>query len=193
MMRNMPFLSRLVRDRRGVAAAEFALIAPALIFLVMGVFEMTFRFRASEEATRYAHEVADLVARETDLETSDLEEIFKAAVFMMKPLDTTDDLDLDITSIGLTGADADPSVLWRRVAGTAVTTNLQDAKGMGVDGESVIRVSVRFSYHSTLTDLFGGSFMAMEKVAYARPRLDKKVSLDGAPSDDGTTKYLTIS
>ena len=64
---------------------------------------------------------------------------------------------------------------------------------MGVDGESVIRVSVRYSYNSTLTQLFGGSFLAMEKVAYARPRLDKRVSLDGVPSDDGETKYLTIT
>ena len=88
-MRNFPFLSRLVRDRRGVAAAEFALIAPALVFLIMGVFEMTFRFRASEEATRYAHEVADMIARETELTTDDIQQLFKASVQMMKPLDTT--------------------------------------------------------------------------------------------------------
>ena len=192
-MRNFPFLSRLVRDRRGVAAAEFALIAPALIFLIMGVFEMTFRFRASEEATRYAHEVADMIARETELTTDDIEQLFKASVQMMKPLDTTADLDLDVTSIGLTGVNADPSVLWRRVAGTSITTNIQDAKGMGADGESVIRVAVRYNYHSALTELFGGSFMAMEKVAYSRPRLDKKVSLDGVPTDGGALTYLTIS
>ncbi len=186
-------LSRFARDRRGVAAAEFALIAPALIFLIMGVFEMTFRFRASEEATRYAHEVADMVARESDLTTDDLNQLFKASVQMMKPLDTTDDLDLDVTSIGLTGVNADPSVLWRRVAGTSITKNIQDAKGMGVDGESVIRVSVRYSYHSVLTELFGGSFMAMEKTAYSRPRLDKKIALDGASTDGGSTKYLTIT
>ena len=193
MMRIMPLLSKFARDRRGIAAAEFALIAPALIFLIMGVLEMTFRFRASEETTRYAHEVADMVARETELSTDDLEHLFTASVQMMKPLDTTDDLDLDVTSIGLTGVNADPSVLWRRVAGTSITTNIQDAKGMGADGESVIRVSVRYNYHSVLTELFGGSFMAMEKVAYSRPRLDKKVSLDGVPTDGGALKYLTIS
>ncbi len=192
MHKLIPF-TRLFSDRRGVAAAEFALIAPALIFMIMGVFEMTFRFRASEEATRYAHEVADMVARETELTTEHLEELFKASVEMMKPLDTTDDLDLDVTSIGLTGVNADPSVLWRRVAGTSITTNLQDAKGMGVDGESVIRVAVRYNYNSVLTELFGGSFMAMEKIAYSRPRLDKKVSLDGAPTDGGATVYLTIT
>lgn len=192
-MRKVPFLSRFARDRRGIAAAEFALIAPALIFLIMGVFEMTFRFRASEEATRYAHEVADMVARETELSGEDLKYLFKASVQMMKPLDTTDDLDLDITSIGLTGVNADPSVLWRRVAGTAISTDIQDAKGMGVDGESVIRVAVRYSYRSALTELFGGSFMALEKVAYSRPRLDKKVSLDGVPTDGGALQYLSIS
>jgi Flp pilus assembly protein TadG len=192
-MRKIAFLSRFARDRRGIAAAEFALIAPALIFLIMGVFEMTFRFRASEEATRYAHEVADMVARETELSGDDLKHLFNASVHMMKPLDTTDDLDLDITSIGLTGVNADPSVLWRRVAGTAISTDIQDAKGMGVDGESVIRVAVRYSYRSALTELFGGSFMALEKVAYSRPRLDKKVSLDGVPTDGGALQYLSIS
>jgi Flp pilus assembly protein TadG len=58
MLRFIPF-HRFASDRRGIAAAEFALIAPALIFLIMGVFEMSFRFRASEEATRYVHQVAD--------------------------------------------------------------------------------------------------------------------------------------
>ncbi len=52
-MRIRPFIPRFLSNSRGVAATEFALIAPALIFLIMGVFEMSFRFRASEEATRY--------------------------------------------------------------------------------------------------------------------------------------------
>ena len=47
----LPF-KRLMQDRRGIAAAEFALIAPALMFLVMGVLEMSFRFRASSGQAR---------------------------------------------------------------------------------------------------------------------------------------------
>jgi Flp pilus assembly protein TadG len=190
-MRSFIPLLRFSRDRRGVAAAEFALIAPALIFLIMGVFEMTFRFRASEEATRYVHQVADLIARETDLETTGLQEIYDASIYMMKPLDTTDDLDLDIASIGFTGTDVDPAILWRRVAGTAITFDLEDSRVLGVDGESVIRVGVRYQYHSVLTDLFGGGAMAIEKSAYSRPRIDRKVSLDGATSDGGTIAYLS--
>lgn len=189
-MRKIIPLVRLFRDRRGVAAAEFALIAPALIFLIMGVFEMSFRFRASEEATRYVHQVADLVSREISLSTDSIGEIYEASTFMMKPLETTDNLDLDVASIGFQGADADPDILWRRVAGTPVSFALNESKGMGLEGESVIRVGVRYNYQSVLTELFGGGFMAIEKTAYARPRIERKVTIDGSSDDGGNIVYV---
>ena len=140
-MRNLTPFSKLSGDRRGVAAAEFALIALALIFLTMGVFEMSFRFRASEEATRYVHQVADIVSRESELQQADLQELFEASLFMMKPLDTTEDLDLDISSVGFMGTDAEPTVLWRRVAGTEVSFDLAETDGMGIEDESIIWTS----------------------------------------------------
>ena len=39
----------------------------------------------------------------------------------MSPLDTADNLDIDISQIGFEGADATPTFLWLRVAGTPVT------------------------------------------------------------------------
>ena len=189
MQKLIPFI-RLFKDRRGVAAAEFALIAPALIFLIMGVFEMSFRFRASEEATRYVHQVADIISRETELTEGDIEELYEASIFMMKPLDTTEDLDLDVSSVGFEGVDAEPAILWRRVAGTEVAFSLPDTQGMGIQDETVIRVGVRYSYQSVLTGLCGGGSMAIEKSAYARPRIERKVALDGSTDDGGATAYL---
>lgn len=189
MQKLIPFI-RLFKDRRGVAAAEFALIAPALIFLIMGVFEMSFRFRASEEATRYVHQVADIISRETELTEGDIEELYEASIFMMKPLDTTEDLDLDVSSVGFEGVDAEPAILWRRVAGTEVAFSLPDTQGMGIQDETVIRVGVRYNYQSVLTELFGGGSMAIEKSAYARPRIERKVALDGSADDGGATAYL---
>lgn len=189
-MRIRSFIPRIFTDVRGVAAAEFALIAPTLIFLMMGVFEMSFRFRASEEATRYVHQVADLISRETGLTTAQLEEIRNASVFMMSPLDTADNLDIDISSIGFAGNTATPEFLWRRVAGTPVTFNINDAEGMGLENESVIRVGVRYNYQSVLTDLFGGGLMAIERSAYTRPRVERLVSLDGSTDDGGTLTYF---
>lgn len=189
MRKLIPFV-RLAHDRRGIAATEFALIAPALIFLIMGVFEMSFRFRASEEATRYVHQVADMVSREISLTTDSIGEIYDAATYMMKPLETTDNLDLDVASVGFEGEDADPTVLWRRVAGTPVSFALDESAGMGLEGESVIRVGVRYNYQSVLTELFGGGFMAIEKTAYARPRIERKVTIDGESDDGGNIVYV---
>lgn len=189
MMRLKP--PRFISDRRGVAATEFAMIAPALIFLVMGVLEMSFRFRASEEATRYVHQVADLISRENNMNTSTLETIYSASVHMMKPLDTTDNLDLDISSVGFVGASATPTLYWRRVAGAPVEFDVNDSAGMGVEDESVIRVGVRYTYDSVISTLFGSSVMTIERSAYARPREERLVTIDGEDNDGGGISYFS--
>lgn len=189
-MRLRSFIPRVLTDARGVAAAEFALIAPALIFMVMGVLEMSFRFRASEEATRYVHQIADLVSRETGLTTDALVELREASLFMMKPLDTTDNLDLDVSSVGFEGEDATPGILWRRVAGTPVAFDPAEAEGMGLENEGVIRVGVRYNYQSILSELFGGGFMEIERSAYTRPRVERLVALDGETDDGGEIEYI---
>ncbi len=186
-------LAGLASDRRGIAATEFALIAPALIFLVMGVLEMSFRFQANEEATRYVHQAADLLSREEELTTDTLEQIYAASVYMMKPLDNTDDLDLDVSSIGFVGDDADPEVFWRRVAGTPLSFDLTDVEGMGIENETVMRVGIRYTYESILSNLFDGGVMSIEKVAYARPRMERVIPLDDVADDGGNIEYFSAS
>jgi Flp pilus assembly protein TadG len=184
----------LASDRRGIAATEFALIAPALIFLVMGVLEMSMRFRAAEEATRYVHQVADLVAREDDLTTEQLGRIYGAAVFMMAPLSTVDNLDLDVASVGFVvneeGEDPEPEVFWRRVGGEQVTLDLADTEDMGLEGETVIRVGVRYTYESAISSLFGGPVMRIERQAFARPRVERVISMDDEADDGGEIQPL---
>jgi Flp pilus assembly protein TadG len=180
-------LHRFSRDRRGVAATEFALIAPALIFLVMGVLEMSMRFRASEEASRYVHQVADLISREEDLTNDTLNEIYKASIQMMKPLDTTNNLDLDISSVMFKTNAATPTIVWRRVAGTAVAFSAAEAAGMGVKDETVLRIGIRYRYTSVLSSMFGGAAMNIEREAFARPREERVVKIDGKSEDNGGT------
>jgi Flp pilus assembly protein TadG len=187
-MRRSP--RRLLADRRGIAATEFAMIAPALIFLVMGVLEMSFRFRAAEEATRYVHQLADLIGREEDMTTEQLGKLYGAAVHMMKPLETTENLDVDIASIGFEGTDSEPAYFWRRVAGTPVEFQLENAEGMGLQNESVIRVGVRYTYESVLSNLFGGSIMTIEREAFARPRIERVITMDGEIDDGGDIVFF---
>ena len=75
-----------------------------------------------------------------------------------------------------------------------VAFDIQDAQGMGVEDESVIRVGVRYNYQSVLTELFGGGVMAIEKVRLrAAAYRTRRSSLDGATDDGGAITYLTIS
>ena len=184
--KRFPFIS----DRRGVAAAEFALIAPALIFIVMGVLEMSLRFRAGDEATRYVHQVADLIARENALKESELVDLYEAAPHMMMPLETADQLDLDISSVGFVGDEAEPEVFWRRVAGEPVNFDPSETAGMGLKDETVIRIGIRYHYTSVITELFGGSVLSIEREAFTRPRMQRVVTLEGEPSDGGDIKPI---
>lgn len=184
-------LKRFARNERGVAAVEFAIILPALAVIFMGILEMALRFRAAEETTRYCHQIADLVAREEAISTASLTSLYKASVYMMKPVGSPSDIDLDVTAIGFKDdASADPYVLWRRVAGAPVDFTLTDAKGLGVRAESVLRVGVRYKYKSPLTKMFGGDTASIEREAYARPRETRVMNMDGVQSDDGTTKFF---
>ena len=84
-------------------------------------------------------------------------------------------------------------MVWRRVAGSDVEVTLSEAEGMGLVDESVIRVGIRYTYRSVLTDLFGGGFMAIERSAYARPRVERLVALDGSTDDGGEIVYFGAS
>lgn len=193
IMRTRSRRLRFASDRRGIAAVEFALIAPALIFLVMGVLEMSFRFRAGDEATRYVHQVADLIGRENTLVEAELVDIYEAAPNMMMPLGSTDDLDLDIASVGFVGVDKTPTTYWRRVAGNQIDFDLSETVDMGVKDETVIRVGVRYRYEGVISNLFGGDVVYIERQAFTRPRMERVVKLDGQTQDGGAIKYFGAS
>ncbi len=175
----------LLRDRRGMAAVEFALIAPTLIFLVIGVLEMSLRFRAKEETTRYTHQVADLLGRESKLTTADITAIYNAAPNLMKPLNTLSRLDVDISSIGFAGASKTPFVKWRRVAGQQVNPTLSEYNGFGGTSDSLIRVAVRYHYSSPLTAIFGGRAVSVIEEAVTRPREVSMIPINGSTDDGG--------
>lgn len=177
-------------DRRGIAAVEFALIAPALIVMFMGVVEVTFRFQASQEATRYVHQVSDLISREHGLTTNDLDAIYDASIHMMKPLTTTNNLDMDVIAVafeddGSGGIQKD--VLWRRTAGTSVPYDLNDMDGLAQINESVIWVGIRYKYTSPVTSMFSGPTVNMVRQSFARPRALRKIKMDGQEDHNGAT------
>ena len=83
-------LRRFRRDRRGVAAVEFALILPFLLLLYLGTIEVSSLYTADRRVTTIAGTVGDLVARTNGaLSTAVLTDYFAAAKRIMQPYSLT--------------------------------------------------------------------------------------------------------
>ncbi|MEL6661613.1 MAG: TadE/TadG family type IV pilus assembly protein [Pseudomonadota bacterium] len=172
-------------DTRGVAALEFALISPFLAVLIYGLIELTLRFRAADEFQRYLQQAGDYLSREDELFSSDIDDIFAAAAQMMRAGYSTGNVHIDVASIGFK-SDGSPELLWRRHRGdTPPALNVSDAAGLGDPGESVLRVSARFSYQTPISQVIGTGQMNIDEAVFYRPRVTRLIAIDGAIHDDG--------
>lgn len=187
-MRNVP--PNLHGDRRGLAALEFALVAPFLVALILGILEVSLRIRAADSFQRYLYQAGDFFSRQDQLFSNDIDQMFLAAGNMMDPLEVTGRLDMDVASVGFI-PDGSPELLWRRHRGNAPSElDMVRFTLLGAPGESVIRVGATFSYQTPITGLLGGDPMVLEREVYFRPRLTRVIALDGRVFDDGANWTL---
>lgn len=87
----------LAKDKRGVAAIEFALVVPVIVILMLGSIDAVFALTAKRKVSLATHSMADIVAREQDV-TNALEAIADLGKVIMTPNDVT------LAEITLSGA-----------------------------------------------------------------------------------------
>jgi Flp pilus assembly protein TadG len=78
-------LSRFLRDRRGVSAVEFAIIAPVMIGLYLGCVEISDGVAADRKVSLTAATLANLASEVTAIKTADMTNILNAASSIMAP------------------------------------------------------------------------------------------------------------
>jgi Flp pilus assembly protein TadG len=76
---------RFARDRRGVSAVEFALLAPLLITLYLGCVEVSDGVSADRKVTLTAAALANLSAQVTTITTNDMTNILDASSAIIAP------------------------------------------------------------------------------------------------------------
>lgn len=76
-MRVRKLFPRFAADAKGLAAVEFALLAPVMIFLFFAVVEGSNALSASRRVTLAANTLADLASQETRLSTDQAEDLFE--------------------------------------------------------------------------------------------------------------------
>ena len=78
-------IRRFARDRRGVSAVEFALLAPLMIALYLGCAEISDGIGASRKVSLAAATLANLGSQVTTISTSDMTNMLNASSAIITP------------------------------------------------------------------------------------------------------------
>jgi Flp pilus assembly protein TadG len=89
MVHTRQMLRRFARDRRGVSAVEFALLAPIMIALYLGCVEVSDGVSVDRKVTMTAAALANLAAQATTISTSDMTNILDASSAVISPYNSS--------------------------------------------------------------------------------------------------------
>ena len=162
------FLTRFGRDRGGVSAVEFALIAPVIIFLYLGLAEFSQGYMAQKRVAHAASMVADLTARRNSLNQAQVGEIMAIGELILRPYptDTLTQRVASVTRISATQLRID----WQVGTMTDLdATTLTVPAGMIADGETVIISDAGYDYDSPV-DYVLEELTHLSHRTYLRPR-----------------------
>ncbi|KJC39418.1 pilus assembly protein TadG [Bradyrhizobium sp. LTSP885] len=177
-------LRRFARDRRGLAAVEFALILPLMLLLFFGTVEFSSGVAVDRKVTLMARTLSDLTSQSISVADSDLTNFFSAAVGIMTPYDpsptqaTLSEIYIDTT---LTA-----KIIWTKAAtissGATQATLTTSSRSVGdnvtsiippallISQTSLIFSEVKYKYVPTVGYVMAKAGITLSDVAYTRPR-----------------------
>jgi Flp pilus assembly protein TadG len=164
---------RLMHDRRGVSAVEFALIAPTLIVLYLGIAETGNLITVYRRMSAVASTAADLTAQTKTVSTADLKDVVSASSAILTPY-STQPLKVVLSSV-VADQNNNGKVSWSyasKGSPRAVNSAYPVPTGLTEAGSSVIVAEITYAF-TPLVDLktfFSPGAFDMSRTFYARPR-----------------------
>ena len=185
-------LKRFAADGRGVAAIEFAFIAPLLLTMYFVTMEIAPAIDSNKKVGRAASMIADLITQQQQITKSEVEAIMRIGQSTLNPYSRSP-LNIKVTAIEMS-ADSSPTatVAWSRKMVDGVFS-AGDTKGstatvpakLKVSGSYLIRVEADLSYRPIITWTASakeatGLLAAFDKIEmqesyYLRPRMSNTV------------------
>jgi Flp pilus assembly protein TadG len=158
------------RDRRGVAAIEFALTLPLLLSLFLGQFEIVSAVRANLKLQSAAQTLANLITEQAVITPSQVTDFCAGAQLVLAPLPTTN-LQAAIASVSQTAQGT--AVDWQdgSCGGAGSMSNAVALASSAVSGvgDSAIVVQASYVYNSPVGFILPTP-ITMTQIALARPR-----------------------
>ena len=181
----------LVADRRGVAAVEFAIIAPLLLSLYFVTMEVSQGIETNKKVSRVGSMVADLVTQQQTIVKSEIDAIMKIGEAILQPYSRSEGK-IVITAIKISD-EATPlvTVEWSRklVNGVASVDAIKPAPttvppALRIRNTFLIRVESDLAYKPViiwaeskpvlgLNAAFDG--ISMSETYYLRPRMSQSI------------------
>lgn len=170
-------LRRLRRDQRGMAAVEFALIAPVMILLYYGLAEMSLGMMAERRAAHAASIVGDLVAQSGTMNATQMADIFAVGDALVKPFPSTP-LKTRVTSV-TADASGVARVDWSQGHGLsplgATSAVGGFPGGLLAPGDSVIMADVQYTFDSPIHKTLPTA-LTFNETFYLKPRSSTQVT-----------------
>lgn len=173
-------VGRFFSRRDGVAAVEFAFIAPIMVVLFFGLVEGSSALSANRKVILSANTLSDLVAQETSVTKSALDDLF---VGMEDIIDSRDiDATFTVISVYYDNADNNVKVHWSYdstgatpyAAGSLYSGDLDTT--ILDDTSSVIVGEADYNYVSSISQKIIGP-LTLSKLSARWPRRSNKVQL----------------
>ena len=185
MNRLLCHLLRFRRAQEGIAYLEFAIALPLIIGMLLGAVEVTRYILIAQKVEKVSVTVSDIVAQQSTIGTTQLNQLITAAGQVMKPYSFDSNAYVIISSVYKSGT-APPVVKWQYTGGgswikssqvgfTGSTATLPQGFSM-VDKENVIIAEVFYNYQP----IFGSNVLhgsQLYKYAIFKPRLGDLTSL----------------
>ena len=182
-----------LRADSGLAAMEFALIGPIMVFLFFAIIEGSDALTASRKTSLAVNTLADLVAQELEVSTTDLTDLFTG----MEDIIDSRDIDVTFTVVSLEkDEDDDVVVHWSRdsnggapYAAGSDYDKLPDDTLLD-DTSTLIVGEVTYNYQPAITSFVRSTTLnsdlikngvTIENTAARWPRRSLKVKLCTAP------------
>jgi Flp pilus assembly protein TadG len=170
-------LAHFARERRGMAAVEFAMLLPMLMTLFLGTVEVTTGVAIQRKVTLTARALADLSSQYTSITAADMTNILNVSSDIIAPYSATT-LKSVVSELAIS-AQGQATVVWSQTLnGTALTAGqvVSIPSSLAVANSYLLLGQTSYSYNPTYGYVVTGTLTLSENV-YMRPRQSNSVAL----------------
>jgi Flp pilus assembly protein TadG len=181
----------MLRDCRGIAATEFAVIVPIMLVMFFGLVEFSSAVAVSRKVTLVARTLSDLTSQSTFVDDAKASNFFTASGAILTPYPATPTL-ATLSELYIDPTTHRARVQWSKsatinaagavtlVVGRAVSSTVTIPSALAVDGTYLIFSEVSYLYTPTIGYVMAKTGVNLADTAFTRPRQSPCVSYGSA-------------